>query len=520
MHPDWVRGLRDSAAQYGIAFHFKQWGNFAPIFEKRVSQTQFTFPDGIVMLSRNKVANGRTLDGRTHDEFPEAPPNRNQNKLMSKKSEHEHFFWKYWEAEKYPELEEHSEKKLELLRDYLVLYLEIVMKGTSGKEEQYVTLVDGFAGGGLYNGNKFGSPITILKAVEEAEARINQGREKITRIIPICYFIEKDTNAFACLDAALRAHGYADRIGKTIHLHCARFETVVPTILEDINTRHKRHGNRTIFFLDQCGWSEISASTIRNIAQQLHQRPEFLVNFAISWLTDFISEKTKDSKIKSLQDLGLEGFVDLPAMMNLRLELAGHWEHAVEAHIGAGFHKATGISYYSPFYIEPGGNHRGYWLLHLANSARARSAMTQIHWSKANRSKHYGYLGYDMLSYKPDLEQTQFIKGMSFDDESRKLCEAALVKDFSRLIKDAHKNGITFKEFLDQTTNKIIATSPMVQDVVWQICQTKDFEIKCPSGQPKKSAVLSDGDVIIPRRQLFFDGIGIPKKPQSSKHKP
>jgi hypothetical protein len=46
--------------------------------------------------------------------------------------------------------------------------------------------------------------------------------------------------------------------------------------------------------------------------------------------------------------------------------------------------------------------------------------MTEIHWSKANRSKHYGYLGYDMLSYKPSLEQTQFIHGMSFDDECRK----------------------------------------------------------------------------------------------------
>jgi hypothetical protein len=30
-------------------------------------------------------------------------------------------------------------------------------------------------------------------------------------------------------------------------------------------------------------------------------------------------------------------------MMKLRLELGGSWEHAVESHIGEGFHKATGI---------------------------------------------------------------------------------------------------------------------------------------------------------------------------------
>src|SRR5476651_1440756 len=115
---------------------------------------------------------------------------------MSKKSDHGQFFWKHWQSGKLPELEDHSEKKLDLLRDYLVLYLEIVLKGTSGKGEQYVTLVDGFAGGALYDGNKYGSPITILQAVEEAEAKINKGRVKMTRIVPICYFIEKDPDAF------------------------------------------------------------------------------------------------------------------------------------------------------------------------------------------------------------------------------------------------------------------------------------------------------------------------------------
>jgi len=85
------------------------------------------------------------------------------------------------------------------------------------------------------------------------------------------------------------------------------------------------------------------------------------------------------------------------------------------------FHRST---------LSPKGIIGGYWLLHLASSARARSAMTQIHWSKANRSKHYGYLGYDMLSYKPNLDQTQFIEGMSFDEESGKQCEDALRRRF------------------------------------------------------------------------------------------
>lgn len=425
---------------------------------------------------------------------------------MSKKSEHERFYWDRWESGEYPVLEDHSEKKLELLRDYLVLYLEIVMKGTAGKEEQFVTLVDGFAGGGLYNGNRTGSPLAILEAVREAEARINTGREKKTRITPICYFIEKDPKAFACLKATLQMKGYGDRIGKTIHLRHDPFEKVAPAIISEINARHTRGGNRTIFFLDQCGYTEISAMTIREISEKLHRRPEFIVNFAITWLTDFISEKTEAQMSKSLQELGLSGFLDLPEMMRLRMELGGHWKHVVEKHIGDAFHRATGISYFSPFYIEPEGNHRGYWLLHLANSARARSAMTEIHWSKSNRSKHYGRIGCDMLSYKPDVDQNMFIEGMSFNDESRIKCEKVLLEELPRVVRDLTPDGITFGDFLNGMSNQVIASAPMLNDAVLKLCESNDFELTSPSGKRKKSAKLADRDIIMPRKQMIFSG--------------
>lgn len=70
MNPEWVRGLRDFASKQGIAFHFKQWGNFGPAPKKTSELSLFTFPDGPVMVSQHKAANGRILDGRTHDEFP------------------------------------------------------------------------------------------------------------------------------------------------------------------------------------------------------------------------------------------------------------------------------------------------------------------------------------------------------------------------------------------------------------------------------------------------------------------
>lgn len=46
MKAEWVRSIRDQCSRGGVAFHFKQWGGV------------------------NKKAAGRTLDGRTWDEFP------------------------------------------------------------------------------------------------------------------------------------------------------------------------------------------------------------------------------------------------------------------------------------------------------------------------------------------------------------------------------------------------------------------------------------------------------------------
>lgn len=71
MHPDWVRLLRDYAAKEGIAFHFKQWGNFAPLTRKPGMQPDFVFPNGVSMIAGNKAVNGRTLDGKTYNGFPE-----------------------------------------------------------------------------------------------------------------------------------------------------------------------------------------------------------------------------------------------------------------------------------------------------------------------------------------------------------------------------------------------------------------------------------------------------------------
>ena len=82
MHPDWPRDLRDACKQHGVAFFFKQWGEFRPHGSGRyyippsntpcaVDVTEMPMPQRVVRLNRSgKRHAGRELDGRTWDEVP------------------------------------------------------------------------------------------------------------------------------------------------------------------------------------------------------------------------------------------------------------------------------------------------------------------------------------------------------------------------------------------------------------------------------------------------------------------
>ena len=100
MHPDWARSLRDQCQAAGVAFHFKQWGEWGHALHmpgvNAVSaapakpghhahprrcrihggledgQCFESHPDDHLTLRVGKRAAGRLLDGRTWDEFPSA----------------------------------------------------------------------------------------------------------------------------------------------------------------------------------------------------------------------------------------------------------------------------------------------------------------------------------------------------------------------------------------------------------------------------------------------------------------
>jgi protein gp37 len=71
MNPQWARDVRDQCAAAGVPFFFKQWGAWVSVSEVEGKGRHFTFEDGRTVRRLGAKAAGRSLDGRTWDEFPE-----------------------------------------------------------------------------------------------------------------------------------------------------------------------------------------------------------------------------------------------------------------------------------------------------------------------------------------------------------------------------------------------------------------------------------------------------------------
>lgn len=73
--PAWFRSLHSQCMENDVAFHFKQWGDWAPGDGESLPATKRRMAqDGTAMVRLGKNAAGRVLDGMEWDELP-GPPN-------------------------------------------------------------------------------------------------------------------------------------------------------------------------------------------------------------------------------------------------------------------------------------------------------------------------------------------------------------------------------------------------------------------------------------------------------------
>lgn len=407
-----------------------------------------------------------------------------------------------------PLIKQHSVAKHEVLRAYLLEYMQTLVSSPH-QEELRFTLVDGFAGGGMYQHEAtketvFGSPLVLLEAAKEAEALINLGRHKPIRLSLDYFFVEIDNKAVAQLTHTLRAQGYGERLGADIQVLNMDFEQAAEGIRRFISNKNPRIG-RSIFFLDQYGYNQVPAPLIRSIFAQL-PAAEVILTFHVGSFLTYASDN--HATMNSLQQIGVPD-----ALKGRTIEDIKRNEKDSRLYIQSCLYpalvNACGARYYTLFFVRTDG-HGDYWLVHLSQHPRARDVMTRVHWTKNNHFIHYGGAGIDMfqaLGYSAQHDSKamgQSTFGFCFDNPAAEASIATLMEQLPHLIY-ASAEGVSFGELFATTCNTSPADGTKYKEALARLVQQREIEIFSPDGARRlRASTITDKDQLLPSKQKAF----------------
>ncbi|MDE0159050.1 MAG: three-Cys-motif partner protein TcmP [Candidatus Dadabacteria bacterium] len=399
-----------------------------------------------------------------------------------------------------PKLEIHSRAKHEILREYIISYLKVVCQPQRMPEFK-IALVDGFAGGGRYEGGKVGSPFVLMQSVDEAEYLINCSRNPTTQvnIRANYYFVEKNKNNYLYLRQSINDSEYKSKLGETLFLFRGEFKDYLKKIVESIKRTSPRGGGGAIFFLDQTGYTDVSIEDMQYIRKNLPQS-EIIVTVSIDWLIDFIEDE--ESLKRTTDSIGITQYLDIDEIVRIKKEKSVEWRSIIESKFSVAFQKAAEYRFFIPFFIEPLYGHRGYWLLHLSSNVRAHNVMMQCIWDKGNFMKHYGKTGLDIykIAYKPS--NGAILPGMSFTEVERKHHKKGLIEKMPSYIWE--NGGGLLKEIVEDTCNNTAADLSLYKESLSEIWDQGDIDVRGKGGGKKKKREIHDSDIIIPNRQRSF----------------
>ena len=390
-------------------------------------------------------------------------------------------------GERPPELGLHSVAKHNIYERYLGRYIETLTQNHR-QTALNMTIVDGFCGGGLYqlNGRDTdGSPLRMLAVVDTAQEALTTARERGFQIRCDFVFIDQSRDHLAYLEELLKQRGYADRIGNDIRLVQSTFEAAA----EDTIARIKKKGSahRSLFFVDQYGWSAVKLATIRKIMSEL-SNPEVILTFMVDALINLMHE---NSSVRALAAIDLKR-ADVQEMIKNRGEPG--WKALIQNTLYRHIKSNTGAEFYSPFYIHPPESHRDYWLLHLSKHHKARDEMGNVYWREQNTMKHFGGPAFDALGFDPNVDVSQADFNYVFDDNAKRRSERALLEQIPRLLRQLTADGkpITRRDLFVDRANDTPVVAGMLDSQLALLRDSGDIIIRGVRKDANGRAVATD----------------------------
>ncbi len=395
------------------------------------------------------------------------------------------------------ELEDHSKKKHEILRNYLLKYLSIRCQIRNAEKFRFA-FIDGLCGGGRYKCGSPGSPLIVLESLLETASSLNLIRQsENTKPIVLeahLYFndidaeaIEKLKNEIAHLASTCSQHEYLDT---HINFSSCAFNDFYPLVKDSLISNKLR----SVFFnLDQGGNSLVDFSILKDIMCSW-PNPEILFTFMIETITSYLSTEQSKSTVRLPGECEVEVYELLKNSSELinKKEWLGKTERIVYELL------RSYCQYLSPFSINNSDGWR-YWLLHFANNYRARQAYNDTLHSENVTQAHFGRSGLKMLSYESSSEGQLYL----FDENSRQQSLKELENDIPELISGSG-DAMTVDEFFFQIYSETPAHS---DDIQTALINAPDIEIITTNGgSRRKSNTIHTTDTIkLSPQKSFFE---------------
>lgn len=408
-----------------------------------------------------------------------------------------------------PLIEAHSRIKHLVIEDYLSRYIKVLMANPQ-RPVLPLSLIDGFAGGGLYrdeDGSEVpGSPLLLLRTIWEATRDLNTDRHTTQRHIDATYhFVEKGKSNFAYLEQLLRGLGHGDQIGSQIHLHRSPFEDVAAPIIE---STAGQPGRRALFLLDQYNYSDVDLRLVRRILTTL-KGSEVILTFNVGSLITFLTDSEQARKVA--RNIGLEQYIHWPGISELKK--TNLYRAGIQRQLAQGIHQASGAAYMTLFFVTPqGASPWSYWLVHLSNAYKANDVMKEVHWAHGNSFGHNLEPGVFQLGYqaKRDYAVTgqsslEFDTTAAFDDMLHRTSVDNLREHLCTSLFES-SSGIRFDDMIRGLANRSNATAEMIKEALHVPLRSGEIVAITKNGgsRRKGSSITSDDQIQFKQRSLYF----------------
>jgi len=409
-----------------------------------------------------------------------------------------------WAGGNVPIIGEHSLAKHRILREYVQKYIEILTRNPR-IERLKLTLVDGFAGGGIYQRTgecapHLGSPAILIEATAAAQVQVNRVRQKPVTIQPVYFFIDKNPANVTVLQETLRKHVYPAHPGITPTILTGSFEDKLAPVVAAIKQDGRAH--RAIFLLDQYGYTAVPLSSLQLIFRELPKAEVFLT-VAVGWIAAYL-RSAANARAVVRDSLGIRAEATEEEIEERLLGGEGSDTklRLVQKLLHDAFVQQSGARYATPFFIVSRESHRPYWFLHLANSPKANDVVKELHWAIQNHFSHYGDTGLSMLGFDPFRDPTPGQLSFAFDSFAKQRTEHALLKQLPDRIGTQHAAGVLFGELFAAVANETPATKEMLRSAVTALCREGDLSKQGGSGEQRRTETpVRDDDVVILAKQ-------------------